>query len=117
MNHHITIQGIMYTVFGAFGILVSLIMIFIIVPGGNHSIYINHMLGNSDLVKIFPWIWLIVSIPAFIGGLGMFKRMKWARITIVVVAAVQLLNFPFGTGITIYTFWTLLNEEAKDFFH
>ncbi len=117
MNTHITIQAIVYTVFGAFGILASLIMIFIITSGGSHSIYIDSMFGNSELVKIFPWIWLIVSIPAFIGGLGMFKRMEWARITILVVAAIQLFNFPFGTGITIYTFWTLLNEEAKNCFH
>ena len=115
MNTHITILGIVYTVFGAFGILVSFLLILIFTPGGSHSIYSDSMLLNSELGKVISWVWLIVSIPAFIGGLGMFKRMKWARITIMFVAAIQLINFPFGTG--IYTFWTLLNEEAKDYFH
>jgi hypothetical protein len=117
MKNHTTILGIIYTIFGAFGMLVSFILILIFTPGGSHSIYTDSMLFNSQLGKVISGVWLIISIPAFIGGLGLFKRMQWARIAIIFVAAIQLINFPFGTGISIYTFWTLLDDDVKDSFH
>jgi hypothetical protein len=55
---------------------------------------------------------LILSIPGIIGGIGLFKRKEWARILVLVLSVMQLINFPIGTGIGIYSIWVLIQKET-----
>ena len=41
---------------------------------------------------------------------------EWARAFAVVLAVVDLVLIPFGTGLGIYTLWSLLNEQSKPLF-
>lgn len=59
---------------------------------------------------------LVISAPGIIGGYGILKKCSWARILVLILGALNLLNIPFGTILGVYTFWGLLNEDvAKEF--
>ena len=59
---------------------------------------------------------LIISAPGIIGGFGILKKYSWARVLVLILGALNLLNIPFGTMLGVYTFWVLLNEDvAKEF--
>lgn len=55
---------------------------------------------------------LILSVPGIIGGIGIFKRKEWARILVLVLSAIQLLNIPIGTAIGAYSIWVLVQKET-----
>lgn len=56
---------------------------------------------------------LLFTIPAIVGGYGMWRQKSWARKVVLLSAVVAMLNFPFGTAIGVYTFWFLLNPRAE----
>jgi len=56
---------------------------------------------------------LILSAPALIGGWGLIKGKSWSRVLMIVISALHLLSFPFGTALGIYGLWVLLNEQSR----
>jgi hypothetical protein len=59
---------------------------------------------------------LVLSLPGLLAGYGLLKRRAWARILAVVVGFLQLINFPLGTAIGVYTLWVLFDEQAAEVF-
>lgn len=55
---------------------------------------------------------LVLSVPGIIGGIGIFKKKEWARILVLVLSAIQLLNIPIGTAIGAYSIWVLVQKET-----
>jgi hypothetical protein len=55
---------------------------------------------------------LMLSVPGIIGGIGLFKRREWARILVLVISALQLVNFPIGTAVGAYSIWVLVQKES-----
>ena len=58
----------------------------------------------------------ILSIPGIIAGIGLFKRKEWARILTLIVSVLNLLSFPIGTGLGIYSIWALVQPENVEAF-
>jgi hypothetical protein len=58
----------------------------------------------------------LMFLPEVIGGIGLLKRRRWARILIMIIAVRDLMAIPIGTAISIYTFWVLLNEKTIQLF-
>ncbi len=48
--------------------------------------------------------------------MGLLKRQSWARILVLVLGILNLLNVPFGTALGIYSIWTLTNKETEKLF-
>jgi hypothetical protein len=55
---------------------------------------------------------IVLSVPGIIGGIGMFKRKEWARILVLILSAIDLLNIPFGTALGIYSIWVLVQQDT-----
>lgn len=55
---------------------------------------------------------VLLSLPGIIGGWGLWRGERWARPLLLVLSCLNLLNFPFGSAIGIYTLWALLSEPA-----
>ncbi len=85
--------------------------------------------GRQPEVERFVWsiraqhfvlftscILLIISIPGFIAGIGLLKFRQWARILAIILAVLNILSFPLGTALAIYTFWVLLNAQTAPLF-
>jgi len=59
---------------------------------------------------------VLLALPGFIAGYGLLKRQEWGRILAIVVAFLNLLNFPLGTLLGAYALWVLLQTSANEFF-
>lgn len=56
---------------------------------------------------------LLTTIPAFLVGWGLGKRKGWARILAMILGVFQMLSFPIGTAIGVWTVWLLLLPEVE----
>ena len=56
----------------------------------------------------------LLSVLGIVGGIGLFGRRHWARILILIVSAIDLLNFPIGTALAIYSIWVLVQPEMTE---
>lgn len=60
---------------------------------------------------------LALSLPYFLTGYGILKRLNWGRILGIILGAFALLSIPIGTALGIYSIWALTRPEAQeDFF-
>ena len=72
------------------------------------------ILGIIGLVIGNLIIW--TSIPGIIGGIGLLKRKNWARILVLVLGFLNLIDIPVGTALGIYTLWVLFKEDTARLF-
>ncbi|HNR67186.1 MAG TPA: hypothetical protein PKN04_01055 [bacterium] len=63
--------------------------------------------------SIASFFLIITAIPGLIGGIGLLRRKNWARLLVLVVSAINLLNIPIGTALGIYSIWVLVNEDTN----
>src|ERR1044072_5830029 len=113
MQQHITILGVLYITLGALGVLAGEI-VFVTVAGGgiisgdSGAMAITAIVGSAIAIFLF-----LVSAPGVIGGIGLLQRRSWARILVLILGCLNLLNLPFGTALGIYTLWALSKPEAQ----
>jgi ABC-type glycerol-3-phosphate transport system permease component len=55
-------------------------------------------------------------IAYILAGYGLLKYKSWARILAIILALLNLILFPIGTVIGIYTLWVMFNDEAEALF-
>lgn len=79
---------------------------------------------DEDASAILPAVGLIagffltvVALPGIIGGIGLVKGREWARILVIVISALQLINIPIGTAIGAYSIWVLVQPETIRMFN
>jgi hypothetical protein len=116
MEQHVKIIAVLYIVFGALGILAALMLFFIIAGAGAASGDEEAMMVTGIVAVALAVFLVVVSLPGIIAGIGLLQRRNWARILAIVLAALNLLNFPFGTALGIYALWALLNEQTAPLF-
>lgn len=63
-----------------------------------------------------PWFLIVVALPGIIGGIGLLKYQGWARILILILSFLDLLNFPIGTATGIYSIWVLFDKRTEKLF-
>lgn len=124
MKQHVSILGILYIVFGALGVILALTLLLIF--GGAAGIV--HMAASSDpdaavavpvlgvLGIVLFLVVVVLSVPGLIVGIGLVKFRSWARVGGLVLSALNLLNFPFGTALGAYGLWVLLSKETEAVF-
>ncbi len=123
MLTHVKVLGILNIVLSALGILVG--VVFLLIFGGiaglvgltDHSegklIAVPILGGIGALIFIFL---MVVSIPGIVTGVGLLKMRPWARMLGIVISALNILNFPFGTAVGVYGLWVLLSTETLALF-
>ena len=116
MEKHVTVLGILYIAFSALGLLLAVIIFTAIVGGGMIS-------GNSEAMTITAVVgpavalfFVLLSAPGLIGGIYLLKHRPWARILVLVLGFINLIEIPIGTALGIYTIWVLFKNETVDLF-
>ncbi|MEX2270269.1 MAG: hypothetical protein WD690_02270 [Vicinamibacterales bacterium] len=119
MQTHVKVVAILYIVMGALNLLGALFFVFAFSIAGIAA----GMSGDPDAGVAIPIIGLtgtalvlfllILGIPPIIVGVGLMRYREWARIAGIVIAALLIFHFPFGTAIGVYGLWVLLNNETS----
>jgi hypothetical protein len=116
MEKHVTVVAVLNIGFGALGLLLAII-IFVAVVGGGMLSGDPETMGITTVVgTVIAYFFILVSVPEIIGGIGLLKRWPWARILVLVISFVDLINIPFGTIIGVYSIWVLLKDETAKMF-
>src|SRR5690242_8050933 len=125
MRDHIRILGILNIVMGALTALIGVIAL--IALGGMASIIGAGLTGDYENGQVAAPIlaivgvcvsvfFLVLALPSILGGWGLLNLKPWARILVIIVSVLHLLNFPFGTALGVYGLWVLLSDEARRIF-
>jgi len=112
MEKHVTVLGILYLAFSVLGLLLAIIIFTAVVGGGiisgdSEAIAITSIVGPA--VALF---FVLLSTPGLIGGIYLLKHRPWARILVLILGFLNLINIPFGTILGIYTLWVLMQDDA-----
>lgn len=117
MQKKIEIVAYLHIAYGAL-ILLAAFMAFISIAGG------GLLSGEAEAIFVTAGVGFAVSaflallaLPSIFGGYGLLKRKEWARVLIIVLSFIDLLSFPFGTALGIYSLWVLNKPEVREMFH
>lgn len=123
MTTHVKVLGVLYIVLSSLGVCAALF--FGLALGAAGSI-VGTTASPEDAAIALPVMGLAgtalvafilaLSLPGLVAGIGLLKLQPWARILGIVVAALNLINIPFGTVLGIYGLWVLLNKETERMF-
>jgi hypothetical protein len=117
MEKHVTAVAILHIGSSIIGIIIG---IFLFTLLGFLGTFVNEHEARFILPLIALFIGgglIAISIAGIIGGLGLLKHKEWARILVLVLSAVSLMNIPIGTAIGVYSIWALVQDETTRLFH
>lgn len=85
---------------------------------------IQHLAEDPDfpvailqlVFTVITGVILTLSLPCLVVGFGLYNFRPWGRVLGLVLAALNLLNIPFGTAMSLYAFWVLLKPETEALF-
>ena len=113
MDKHINIISILWIVYGAIGLVWAFILFWLLfgiafIPDiGHEAAYI--LRGSGIFLSVFI---AVFSIPEVIAGIGLLKMKEWARILVLILCFFNLIAFPLGTALSIYSFVILIRDES-----
>jgi hypothetical protein len=116
-DHNKTL-GILHLVYAA---LQSLLLVIAFSMSGGVLYVLTHAPGRDAPPFVFFLIVLGIGllfsllflIPPILAGVGLLKRKSWGRTAGIVAAILMALNIPFGTALSVYSFWFLLGKGAQ----
>jgi len=122
MRTHVRTLAILNIVYAcialAIGVLVLLIFGGIAAVVGiaateGKNISIPVLMGIGGLVCL---IMTLLALPRLIAGIGLMQYRSWARILTIIISALGLVDFPFGTALGVYGMWVLLSQDGTNLF-
>ncbi|RIK35708.1 MAG: hypothetical protein DCC55_29455 [Chloroflexi bacterium] len=116
LAQHVTILGWLFIVGHAFFLLIGIFVFLLlsaigVVSGDPQATAVLGVVGTAVGVLLG-----ILSVPGIVAGFGLLARKAWGRYLAIVVGVLNLINFPIGTLIGLYTLWVLMQESATDYF-
>ena len=116
MRQHIPILGWCFIVYhGILAVIGIVVGVFVFgagaISGERQAMFITGTIGAAIVVLL-----VVISLPGIIAGIGLLKFRPWAPILAIIVGALHLLSFPFGTALGVYTLVVLLNAETPALF-
>lgn len=73
------------------------------------------MLGGMEIFSlVIAMVMLFFAVPGMLAGWGLLKRKSWARVLALVIGILNIMSFPIGTAVGMYTVYVLLLREGSD---
>ena len=122
MSTHVKVLGGIFLAIGVLGLgsaLVSsvafgLLAAVVGASGDEGAPLGSAVLGFTGLALTIALI--LFSPPSIVCGWGLLKFRPWARILAIVLAAIALLGFPYGTVFGVYALWVLFSKGTEGVF-
>jgi hypothetical protein len=117
MRQHLDVLGWLHTLGGAFG-LVTGTSLLVLATG---TFIAQHAFGGPSAVALsVVWTLGACAVVFLGGGAAMIAtgravrgRRAGGRPAALCLALINLVVLPFGTALGVYTFWALLNDDAR----
>lgn len=109
---HLTVLGALYIACGLLSLLAS-VAIFVVMPVT--GVNVGDPVARGVLVPLglaITLFLLALAVACVIGGVGLLWRRPWARLLVLVLGGVNLINVPFGTLLGVYSIVILAQEAA-----
>lgn len=119
MRLHIDVLGWLHLVWGAFGLLTGFSLLILAVGARQAMLGETYDLGEQAAVAVLLSVGgLLMAGGAASAATGWFLRLIHgrARLAALILAVPNLVFVPFGTALGVYTFWVLLNNDARRVF-
>jgi hypothetical protein len=114
---HVTLVAALQIGFSTMGILGAIIVSFVFAFAGSFVTDVPVATAVLKFMGTFlPAVIALASIIGLIGGIGLLSYRKWARIIVMIMAAIGCLNLPFGTLKGVYSLWVLMQDETIKLF-
>ena len=117
MEKHINIVAALQIGLSIFNLLIAFLIFTVLKLVGG---FVNEPNANTILsmvADIIGIVFIVLSLPGILAGMGLYKRKEWARILTMVLSVIEVFSFPFGTAIGIYSIWALTQPENVRAFH
>ena len=116
MDRHVRALAILNLAFGLIGGLAAATMLALM---NGLAGFIDWAEGSGGYGFLFlgsTLFHLAIAIPCILGGIFLLKLHEWARLLMIFVSALNVLNAPAGAAIGAYGLWVLLQPETEPLF-
>lgn len=113
MRDHLKVLGWLYAATGALVLLMAVLFgtlfgVVGIAAGGEEG---GALIGGLGFA--FAMFIAVLGLPSLVCGWALLNYKPWARTLGIILSALQLANFPFGTALGGYRLWVLLNDDSR----
>lgn len=117
MRVHTDVLAWLHGIWGAFGVLAGL-SLWVLAVGTDAALLDLGSIGGAEHAAV----WMFIVSGAVLGVLGIVmmligrsihRRQSVGRVAALLFAVPNLIIVPFGTALGVYTFWVLLNDDAR----
>jgi len=116
MQKHVTLLGALFIAYHVLGLIAG-IVIMVVLPAIGCLAHDAEAVAILGAIGVAVGVFLIVlSVPGLVAGIGLLRGKSWSRILALIVGAFDLLDIPFGTGLGVYCFWVLLQDDTMQVF-
>jgi membrane-associated protease RseP (regulator of RpoE activity) len=112
MEKHINIVAALQIGLSIFNLVIAFLIFTVLKLVGGFVDEPNANTILSLIADILAIVFIVVSIPGILAGMGLYKRKEWARVLTLVLSIIEIFSFPFGTAIGIYSIWALIQPET-----
>jgi hypothetical protein len=116
MAQHVRTLGWCFIFYSGFLMLIAVIVAVVMGGIGVASGDRQGMIISGAIAGAVTIILIVLSLPGLIAGFGLLKFRPWARILALIIGALHVFSFPFGTALCVYAFWVLLNAQTTPLF-
>ena len=117
MRVHMDVLAWLHGIWGAFGVLAGL-SLWVLAVGTNVALLDLGSIGGPEhaatwLFVMTGAVFAVFGVVMMIVGRSIGRRQNAGRVAALALAVPNLIVVPFGTALGIYTFWVLLNDDAR----
>jgi hypothetical protein len=118
MKKHVTLVAALQIGFSTIGLIGAIILYFVFSFAGSVVGDVEVATAVLKFIGTFlPTSLLLMSLLGFVGGIGLLTFQRWAKVLVMILAAIGCFFIPIGTIIGVYSLWVLLQDETDTLFH
>src|SRR5262245_26665093 len=117
MRVHVDVLASLHGIWGVFGALAG-VSLWVLAVGTNAALFDLGSIGGPE--RATTWLFVVsgavlvlLGIVMALVGRSLSRRQNAGRVAALALAVPNLVIVPFGTALGVYTFWVLLNDDAR----